>query len=134
MFELQNIDRLSELNGNSQSFAERAANEVIKIETKLANASWTRIELRDPDKGYNKFSIEELKKKYNVFNWKEYFNEIGLSNQGDINIGQPSFFKELDKIIKETNLESWKIYLRWNLINSTATYLSSDFEKQNFDF
>lgn len=114
--------------------AQRNAATILRLETKLAKASWTRLELRDPKNGYNKMSLEELQEKAPDVNWEEYFSGIGLKDPGDVNIGQPSFFVKMSGIFRDEKLSAWKIYLRWNLINNMASYLSSDFEKAYFDF
>ncbi len=130
----KHLIKMFSLLGDDDNKAKANMEDVLKIETSLAEASWTRLELRDPIKGYNKYSPDELQKKSQEMKWKEYFTNIGLANSGDINVGQPSFFESLSKIMKEVDLNKWKTYLRWNLINSNASYLSSDFEKENFDF
>jgi len=122
------------LMGKDEKTATTYEESIVKIETKLAEASWTRLELRDPVKGYNKFTLDELQKKSAEIKWSEYFTGIGLAKPGDINVGQPSFFEAMSKIMKEISIEDWKTYLTWNLINSNAPYLSSAFEKEHFDF
>jgi putative endopeptidase len=107
---------------------------VMDIENKLANNSMTLLEQRDPNKIYNKMTIDDLQKLTPNFDWKTYFTAIGLNNPGDINVGQPEFFKGFNKLLKEVPIENWKEYLRWNVINSMADYLSDDFVNQNFDF
>lgn len=114
--------------------AQKNADTILTIETELANASWTRIDLRDPQKGYNKMRVEELQKKSPYIKWAEYFSAIGLDKPGDVNVGQPSFFKKMDEVLSQTKISTWKKYLRWNLVNSMASYLGSDFEKAYFDF
>jgi putative endopeptidase len=114
--------------------AAKNAKTILGLETKLANVSWTRLELRDPISGYNKVSLSELQEKCPAIKWKDYFKGVGIADPGDVNCGQPSFFEGLSEILKDEKISVWKTYLRWNLINSTASYLSSDFEKAYFDF
>ena len=54
------------------------------------------------------------------WNWTVYFREIGLDNPGDINVGQPDFFKAANDLLKSVSLDDWKTYLRWHLINAAA--------------
>ncbi len=121
------------LDKNPQSSSENAK-KVMSIETKLANASMTLLAMRDPNKVYNKMSLEQLQKMSPKFNWIAYFKNIGLENPGDINVGQVDFFKYISKVMSEVSVEDWKIYLKWNVVNTFASYLSSDFVNQNFDF
>jgi putative endopeptidase len=130
----EHLVKMFSLLGDDDKKAKTNADEVLKLETKLAEASWTRLELRDPVQNYNKLTLDELQKKSPEMKWKDYFSGIGLEKPGDINVGQPSFFVKLSSLLKDVSIDIWKTYLRWNLINSTASYLSADFEKQNFEF
>ncbi len=122
------------LMGNEDAIAASNAQKVMDIETQLAKASMTRLEMRDPNKTYNKVTTEELVKLSPVFNWNRYFADLGLGNPGSINLNQPNFVKEISNMLIAIPVEDWKIYLKWNLINETASYLSTDFVKANFDF
>ncbi len=107
---------------------------IMDIETRLAIASKTRLELRDPESNYNKIKLSEVQGLTPDFSWAGYFKTIGLPNPGDINVGQPQFFKEINKMVKNVSIEDWKAYLTWTLINETAPYLSSAIVNQNFNF
>lgn len=130
----KHLVNMFKLMGVDEKTATKNEESIVKIETKLAEASWTRLELRDPVKGYNLFTLDELQKKSSEIKWSEYFTGLGLAKPGDINVGQPSFFVAMSKLLKEVSIADWKTYLTWNLINSNASYLSSAFEKEHFDF
>jgi putative endopeptidase len=55
-------------------------------------------------------------------------------NVDSVIVGQPEFYKEVDKSLKKVSLDDWKVYLRWNLVNTFASYLSKPFEKEHFNF
>src|SRR6266853_39509 len=117
--------------------AEKAADDAKKImalETKLAEASRTRVQLRDPIKNYNKLGVRQFQDLTPDWNWSAYFNSINLPESADINVHQPEFFKAANAPFKTTPPDDWKAYLRWHLINATAPYLSKDFVDENFDF
>jgi putative endopeptidase len=114
--------------------AQKNAETVFKIETQFAKASFTNIENQDPKKTYNKMTIEELAKLSPLFNWQSYMQEIGYPRIREMNVNQPVYLKELSSMMKSVPVEDWKTFLRWSLINQASGYLSSDFEKQNFDF
>src|SRR6266581_3132513 len=117
--------------------AEKAADDAKKImalETKFAEASRTRVQLRDPIKNYNKMGVRQFQDLTPDWNWSAYFNSINLPESGDINVHQPEFFKAANALFKTTPPDDWKAYLRWHLINATAPYLSKDFVDENFDF
>ena len=117
--------------------AEKAAEDAKKImglETKLAEASRTRVQLRDPIKNYNKMGAQQLQDLTPDWNWSDYFKTIDLVAPGDINVRQPEFFKAANDLFKATSMEDWKAYLRWHLIDATAPHLSKDFVDENFNF
>lgn len=120
--------------GNDAETAGKLSDEVMQVETTLAKNSLTRLELRDPFTTYNKTTVEELQKMSPAINWNNYFNNIGLTDLKDLNIGTVNFIKELSKLIENTDLSVLKTYLKWKVINGASSFLSSDFENANFDF
>jgi putative endopeptidase len=131
---LVHLTKMFELLKDEPAIAEKNAQTVMKMETELAKASFTNIENQDPQKTYNKLTIEGLNKLAPNFNWKSYFTKVGYSGLSEINIFQPSFMIELSNMMKTIPVDDWKTFLRWQLINSTAGFLSKEFVDQNFDF
>lgn len=128
------LQHMFELLGVAKEEAAKKADRVMKFETKLANSSITRLEERDPEKNYNKKPYPEVKKLVSSYDWDNYFKSIGLANPGDINVAQVKFFSELNALLPTVDMDTWKDYLSWNLIDNTANYLSSDFVNTNFNF
>lgn len=122
------------LMGNDEATSASQAKKVMAIETQLAKVSMSLLERRDPNKTYNKVTTEELVKLSPGFNWNRYFTDLGVGNPGSINLNQPTFVREISNILSSVPVEDWKIYLKWNLINGTAPYLSADYVKASFDF
>src|SRR5205814_6419097 len=110
------------------------AKRILALETKLAESSRTRVQLRDPQKNYNKMREADVQKLTPDWNWADYFKEIYLVEPGDINVRQPEFFKTADELFKTAPMDEWKAYLRWHLINATAAELSRDFVDEDFNF
>src|SRR5208283_4507445 len=106
----------------------------MKIETKLANASFTNMEDKDEVKTYNKMSLEELQAFAPGMNWSSVFSFLVQPDIAEVNVRNPSFFKELSIIIQEESITDLKTFLRWKLILATAHYLSSDLEREHFNF
>ncbi len=131
---LIHITKMFELLKDQPAVAEKNARTVMSMETQLAKASFTNVENQDPQKTYNKFDVGALNKLSPNIKWTAYFAKTGYSDLKEINIYQPGFFKELGNMMKSVSVDDWKTFLRWELINSTASYLSKDFENQNFDF
>ena len=90
------------------------------LETSLAKPARTSVELRDPQKNYNKMTQADLQALMPDWNWADYFKEINLTEPGDINVGQPDFFKAANDVLTSTSLDDWKTYLRWHLIHVAA--------------
>lgn len=131
---VKHISKMFQLAGVDESTSAKDAQTILNIETRLAKASMTRLERRDPNATYNKMTYDKVKARYNNFDWDLYLSGLGLGNPGDIDVNQPAFFDELNKMITEVPLKDWKVYFKWNLLNSTASYLSADFENEDFDF
>jgi len=131
---MAHIQRMFQLVAYDETRASKTAQSIIKFETRLAKASLTRLENRDPFRTYNKMSLAELQEMAPQANWEKYFSTLGLANPGDINVRQTGFIKEAAKMLQEESLNDWKNYLSWNEINDAAAYLSQDFDKANFDF
>lgn len=127
------ITKLLELSGESSTVAKKNAQCILKIETRLANASLTVIEQRNPERIYNKTDLKTLQNTYPNINWTDYFNTLGILPQ-DINVRQIDFFKEVNLMLKEIPISDWIPYLKWNLLNESADYLSNDFVTQKFSF
>ncbi len=125
MFKLINVDAAT---------AEKDAQTVLNIEMQLAKVSNTRLENRDPIKTYNKMTLNNLENISNGFDWKSYFDNIGVGNLEVVIVSQPKFFKGLSEILDAVSLNDWKIYLKWHLVNDAAGALSSPFVNEEFDF
>ena len=128
------VTKMLTLLGESESAAADHAKKIMTIETALAVPARTRVELRDPQKNYNKMTEAEMQQLMPDWKWAEYFKEINLITPGDVNVGQPDFFKAANGVFVNTSIDDWKAYLRWHLINATAQELSKDFVDEDFNF
>ena len=128
------VTKMLTLTGEPAAKAAADAKKIMALETSLAKPARTKVELRDPQKNYNKMKQAELQALMPDWNWANYFKEINLPAPGEINVGQPDFFKAANQVLTSTSLEDWKTYLRWHLIHSTAVDLSSDFVNEDFKF
>ncbi len=128
------VAKMLTLAGTDDAKAQEDAKKVMALETSLAKPARTRVELRDPQKNYNKMDVAGLQKLMPDWNWKSYFKAIDLANPGDINVGQPDFFKAANDVFAKTSLDDWKTYLRWQLIHGAAPELSNAFVDENFEF
>ena len=106
----------------------------MKIETGIANVSFTREDLRDSQKNYNKMSLAAFKSAYDVLDWDTYFGGLGLKEIPEIDAKQASFYKGLSDLMKKTSVDEQKYYLAFNLLNEAASYLNDDFYAAKFNF
>jgi predicted metalloendopeptidase len=131
---VDHVAKMLTLAGEPAATAKEDAQKILALETKLAEASRTRVELRDPQKNYNKMAQSDLQALTPDWNWADYFKEINLTEPGDIDVHQPDFFKAANTTFTSTPIDDWKTYLRWHLINATAPDLSKDFVNEDFNF
>ncbi len=118
--------------GDSPKVAEDNAKTVMRIEMRLANASFNNVEENDVVKTYNKMSLDELQAFAPGINWFRLFSDLGHPDVVEVNVRTPSFFKELSTALQDESVADWKTFLRWKLIFATSPYLSSDLEEEHF--
>ena len=131
---VDHVAKMLTLLGDPAAQAQNEAKSILALETKLAQASRTRVQLRDPQKNYNKMPLQQFQNLTPDWNWSDYFKAINLLAPQDVNVHQPEFFKTADQVFKETPLDDFKAYLRWHLIDATASDLSKDFVDEDFNF
>ncbi|HEY5895306.1 MAG TPA: M13 family metallopeptidase [Chthoniobacterales bacterium] len=131
---LEHVAKMFGLLGDKPIDAAANAKIVLKIETSLAEASMTNVQLRDPNASYHKLTLTEVQALTPNFDWKTYLAGFGLNDPGDVNVGQPEFLKRVNELLKTTPIENWKTYFRWHLITGTAEELSDPFVNENFRF
>lgn len=128
------INQLFTLTGASPEQAEAAVNAVMKIETGIAKNSFSREDLRDSQKNYNKIKLEEFKAKNNPIDWDVYFESMGLMELEYLDAKQLPYYEALGEFMKNVSVDEQKYYLAFNLLDGAAPYLSDDFVATAFDF
>lgn len=128
------IAKMFEKIGNSKEESNKKRDDVIRIETRLAKASYDNVKLRDPHANYNKMSVEELTKLVTGVDWKQFFEGFKLTQLSEISISQKEQLIEVGKILNSEPIDAQKSYLEWNVINHAVSYLSDDINELNFDF
>jgi len=131
---VDHIQRMFECLGNYPESAKANAATVMKIETELAKVSQNAVEQRDPQKQYNPFTKAELLKLAPNVNFETYFNSLGIKMPENLVLNQPKFYEGLNTIINSVTIAEWKVFLKWNLIETAAPYLSSKFVNESFKF
>lgn len=131
---LKHLQNMFRLLGDDAALAQQKALTVLSLETKLAKASKTRVELRDPYANYNKMTVQEFANQNQNLRVSTLLSGMGATAAKEIIVGQPAFFKELNAMLKSEPLENWKTYTAWHLARTTAPYLSQEFVQENFNF
>ncbi|HEY3054867.1 MAG TPA: M13 family metallopeptidase [Thermoanaerobaculia bacterium] len=131
---VEHVSKMLQLIGEDAAKASTDADRIMGLETQLAQAQMTRVELRDPEKRYNVTPVTQLATIAPNVDWPALFLSAGLTNLESINVAQPQFFKEVSRLIDEVPLETWKAYLKWHVLDAAAPTLSSAFEKEDFNF
>jgi endothelin-converting enzyme/putative endopeptidase len=131
---VQHVARMLQMIGESEPDARADAQTVMAIETELAKASLTRVEKRNPYNLKHDFTREELRGLVPQFDWDVYLEEVRAPEFQKVNVTEPKFFTTLNGQLQSHKLADWRAYLRWHLIYSHASYLSSNFVKADFDF
>ncbi len=129
---VSHIARTFQLLGDGKALAAREAAIVMAIETRLAKASMSLVEQRNPRAVYHVMDLVTLDRATPNFAWSEYFREIGYPQITRINLAMPKFFGALGQDLRSIPLEQWKIYLRWRLLDAFSPYLSKPFVDENF--
>lgn len=128
------VQRMLQLTGQNETVAARGAEAVMALETDLAKASLTPVEKRDPYKLLHRMTRAELQSLTPAFDWNAYLAGMGLDAVDEINVMEPAFYRELDRMIRQRALADWQSYLRWQLTRARAPGLSSTFVAADFDF
>ncbi len=115
--------------------ADKLALMVMNFETRLAKSQNTMLDNRDPQATFNRYTVEEAAAFTPNIDWKGYFQTMNiLDGMKSFNIAQPKYFTEVNKVLKDTDVETLKAYYAWNVINGAAGYLSDNFVEANFEF
>ncbi len=111
------------------------ARAILALETALARIQWTKVELRDPVKAYNKYRFSELSRLAPGYDWDGYLAAAGVKGRIDyVIVGQPTYIAALGRLIKRTPISTWRAYFRWQILSDAAPYLGKAFVDEHFAF
>jgi putative endopeptidase len=127
------VAKMMALAGDQNAAA--TAKAIVALETRLAEIQWTKVDLRDPIKAYNKVEIAKLNELAPSFNWNAWLERANIAGKvKDVIIGQPTYIKGLDKVLQEVPLQDWKAYMDYQLLRAYAPVLSKAFVDEHFAF
>jgi predicted metalloendopeptidase len=128
------MTNMFKLLGDDADAAAANAKTVMDMQTRLALASLTPVERRNPDNNYNKITLAAAQELMSNFTWSSYLTERAAPSFTEINVAPPKFFTEVNAMLKDVPVASWKTYLRWMVINAAAPSLAKPFADENFNF
>lgn len=114
--------------------AEELVEDVLSIETTLAEASMTRTEAHDLEAIYNKFTYNELKGLTPNIAWDNFFAVQDIQPPHEYIVDQPKFFTALNGLLASKSLATWKNYLRWHVLRAASACMGERFEEARFLF
>ena len=126
------ITKIFSLSGDSVNAA-KYADDILKLETAIATSHSTPVELRDPQKNYNKFAIADFQKQIPNIDFKSVLSKLGASTNSVI-IRQPKYYQALSALVKSQPINIWKEKLKFDALNSAANALTKSFRTAKFDF
>lgn len=130
----KHIAALFKLAGEDDEKAASNAKAVVELETVLAANSMDKTVARNPELTYNKMSVEELSALNTTIDWNAFFDAAGIKGINELVVRHKDYIQKLDAAFKDFPIDTWKVYMKWHLLNDMASNLSSDFEQQRFAF
>lgn len=131
---LLHVARMLQFLGEKPDVAKKNAERVLALETAMAKPRLDRVERRDRRKTYNPMSVADLQKLTPAVDWKKFIEGVGIKNLDSVIVSQPKYMTELQTILTSNQVEDWKAYLRWMLINKASDVLTTDIELASWEF
>ena len=131
---LDHVAKMFVLLGDDEAAAKKEAQVVMDIETKLADAAFKRVMMRDPKNRDHKMKVTELAALAPNFKFDRFFAATGAPAFTEVNVVPPDFFQKVNGVVDSVAVNDWKTYLRWHTVRSAAQTLSEPFVKENFSF
>jgi putative endopeptidase len=121
------------LGGMPERQADMAAADIFALEKRLAAAALDSATAADPAATDHKMSFAQLRQLTPHIDWDGYFTEAKLP-RNDLSVAEPKFMAQLDQELKDTPVATWKVYLKWQLLDSALPWLSKPFAAESFSF
>ena len=120
--------------GDNPATAKKNAAKILAIETAMSAPRLDRVERRDRRKSYNPMTVAGLQKLTPAINWNTYLKGVGVAKVDTLIVSQPKYMTAFQEIVSKGDVAAWKAYMKWTLLNGSASLLSTDIEDANFDF
>ncbi|MET3120225.1 putative endopeptidase [Undibacterium sp. GrIS 1.8] len=130
---LIHVEKMLSMAGDKD--AAKNAAEILALETEIAKIQWSKVELRDPIKAYNKIELNKLDALTPGYDWTGYLSALGVQGKIDyLIVSQPTYLTAFNTLLQNTSLETWKTYFKWHLLSSAASQLPKAFVDESFGF
>ncbi len=130
---VDHVAKMLSLAGEDANQARSDAERILQLESKLAQAEMSRVEMRNPENRYHMMSVSQLASTAPAVDWNAYLNALGVNEQ-NVNVTEPKYIETVNRLLSEVPLEDWKTYVRWTVINAAAPSLSRPLEEEEFNF
>ncbi|MBR1519670.1 MAG: M13 family metallopeptidase [Bacteroidaceae bacterium] len=130
----EHIVKMFQLVGEKPAVARQKMERIVALESRMAHAGKSNVELRDPASNYHKMSFAEFTAEYGGFDWKTYFDAQGITDIDHLSVGQPEALKEALKVLKDTPVETLKDFLQWHILDGAGSMLGDEVYAEEFDF
>ncbi|MBU0942710.1 MAG: M13 family metallopeptidase [Bacteroidetes bacterium] len=130
----KHIARMLQFIGEAPAQAKLSASKIVALEIEMSKPRLNRVDQRDGRLQYNPMTIAELQKITPAINWRAYFDGLGYTKVNEVIVSQPKYMIALQTIFGKNDVDAWKEYLKWNLLNSATSLLSTPIEAASFDF
>ncbi len=132
---VQMMEKMFVLYGTTPDEARAKAADVLALESRIAAAHFTREECRVPKNNFNRLTVAELQKLFPALDWTAYLAELSPKyNVTELSVSQLPTMQKLAGIVEKASAEELKAYYEWNVIRSSASYVSDEIYAQSFDF
>ncbi len=128
------IEKDMQLCGYSKKDAKRIANNVMKVETLLADSTWTREQSRNIPAMYNPRTLAEIQAEYSSIPVAEILSDINIDAPETLIVTELNTVKQADNLLKSLSDREKKDYYLWQYVSAAAPYLSDDFADASFEF
>ncbi|MDX1684802.1 MAG: M13 family metallopeptidase [Saprospiraceae bacterium] len=128
------VERMLQFLDYTEEQAVSAAERILAFETAMAEPRMDKVQRRNPLLRYNKRSVDQLEEMMPEFDWSSYFTNIGVEDIDTIIVSEPKYIESLSSTLSDFSVADWKHYLKWTVLDASATLLSQEIDKANFEF
>jgi putative endopeptidase len=133
---LEHVEKMLELAGETPARARSSAGAILGLEKAMAESHRTKVEMREPERTYNPYDLAGLEKAAPRFAWKAYLDALGAQGMNAFVATTPKALARIDELVRTTPIDTWRDYLRWNVLRTMARVrtLPRAFVEESFAF